>query len=109
MPLSSGGTYISGGQIVVGFYTRYNGSGWVLRGTRSHSNYTGAARSEQSSFPVTVDGLGYGAEYMIQVTEQYGEGGLAALGSVTYKTGTVSETSATPGDVHVPFVALGGA
>ncbi|HEX7240349.1 MAG TPA: hypothetical protein VF263_08800 [Longimicrobiaceae bacterium] len=103
------GGYTYGGQIVVGFYTRYNGSGWVLRGTRSHSNYSGTTRTVGSSFAVTVDGLGYGAEYMIQVTESYEEGGSASLSSVTYKTGNVSETSATPGDVRVPFVALGGA
>lgn len=101
--------YTTGGQVVVGFYTRYNGSGWVLRGTRSHSNYSGSTQSYGQSFSVTVDGLGYGAEYMVQLTESHGDGGAASLSSITYKVGTVSETNATPGEVRVPFVALGGA
>lgn len=101
--------YTYGGQVAVGFYTRYNGSGWVLRGTQSHSNYSGANRTTSHSYSVTVDGLGYGAEYMIQVTEHVEAGGAASLTGVAYKTGSMSETGATPGDVRVPFIALGGA
>ncbi|MBV9772650.1 MAG: hypothetical protein JO040_01790 [Gemmatimonadetes bacterium] len=110
MPISPGGTTVTyGGQVSVGFYTRYNGSGWVLRGTRSYSNYSGSATTRSYSSSVSVDGLGYGAEYMVQVTDQYDLGGSVSLTSVTYKTGSVNEAGATPGDVSVPFIALGGA
>lgn len=111
MPVpSSGGGTTYGGEIVVGFFTRYNGSGWVMRGHRSHGNYTGTNYvARPHTFQISVDGLGANAEFTLQIIGQSGQGGTAALTKVTFNTGSVVESTGTPGSVLVPFIALGGA
>ena len=107
VPGSGGTTY--GGEIKVGFFTRYNGSGWVLRGTRSHANYSGVNHvARPYTFQITVDGLGANAEFTLQLVDQAGMGGTATLSKVTFNTGSVVESTGTPGGLRVPFIALGG-